>query len=254
LGDLRKAATEYHLLGNVTYLHGRIKEAINHYKKALKIYEDAEDWYSAADEYLQLGTVAQEEQQFDNAAAYYQKAQNIFEDVQNWDKAATVYHQLSLMALRQQQIEEVINYAQKALNIREDTQDWYKAADEYYLLGIGAQAQQRFEDAIAYYQKAFEIFQHFKDEFKVSISLRNWSNVLATQGNWAEALQIGIKLLAIDLEHNQEWVSSDVKGMGRMLKVLGESQFQAVWREVTSEECSEDWLSAFRTANEVEEE
>ena len=253
LGDLHNAAAEYHLLGNATYSQGRRKEAMNYYKKALKIYEDAEDWYSAADEYLQLGTVAQEEQQFDNAAAYYQKAQNIFEDVQNWDKAATVYHQLSLMALRQQQIEEVINYAQKALKIREDTQDWYKAADEYYLLGIGAQAQQRFEDAIAYYQKAFEIFQHFKDEFKVSISLRNWSNVLATQGNWAEALQIGIKLLAIDLEHNQEWVSSDVKGMGRMLKVLGESQFQAVWREVTSEECSEDWLSAFRKANEAEE-
>ncbi len=252
-GDLNNAAVEYHLLGNVTCLQGRRKDAINYYKKALKIYEDTEDWYSAADEYLQLGTVAQEEHQFDDAAAYYQKAQNIFEDVQNWDKAATVYHQLSLMALRQQQIEEVINYAQKALKIREDTQDWYKAADDYYLLGMGSQAQQRFEDAITYYQKAFEIFQHFKDEFKVSISLRNWSNVLATQGNWAEALQIGIKLLAIDLEHNQELVSSDVKGMGRMLKVLGESQFQAVWREVTGEDCSEEWLSAFRKANEAEE-
>jgi len=254
LGDLHNAAAEYHLLGNATYSQGRRKEAMNYYKKALKIYEDAEDWYNAADEYLQLGTVAQEEHQFDDAAAYYQKAQNIFEDVQNWDKAATVYHQLSLMALRQQQIEEVINYAQKALKIREDTQDWYKAADDYYLLGMGSQAQQRFEDAITYYQKAFEIFQHFKDEFKVSISLRNWSNVLATQGNWAEALQIGIKLLAIDLEHNQDWVSSDVKGMGRMLRVLGESQFQAVWREVTGEECSEDWLSVFRAANEAEEE
>ncbi len=254
LGDLHKAASEYHLLGNATYLQGRRKEAINHYKKALKIYEDAEDWYSAADEYLQLGTVAQEEHQFDDAAAYYQKAQNIFEDVQNWDKAATVYHQLSLMALRQQQIEAVINYAQKALKIRENTQDWYKAADDYYLLGMGAQAQQRFENAIAYYQKAFEIFQHFKDEFKVSISLRNWSDVLATQGNWAEALQIGIKLLAIDLEHNQEWVSSDVKGMGRMLKVLGERQFQAVWREVTGEECPKDLRSAIQAASEENEE
>ena len=78
--------------------------------------------------------------------------------------------------------------------------------------------------------------------------------MLATQGNWAEALQIGIKLLAIDLEHNQEWVSSDVQGMGRMLRVLGESQFQVVWREVTGEDCSEEWLSAFRTANEAEEE
>lgn len=253
LGDLHNVAAEYHLLGNATYLKGQRKEAINYYKKALKIYEDAEDWYSAADEYLQLGTVAQEEQQFDDAAAYYRKAQNIFEDVQNWDKAATVYHQLSLMALRQQQFEEVINYGQKALNIREDTQNWYKAADDYVLLGMGTQAQQRFEDAIAYYQKAFEIFEHFKDEFKVSISLRNWSNVLATQGNWAEALQIGIKLLAIDLEHNQEWVSADVKGMGRMLKVLGESQFQAVWREVTGEECSEEWLSVFRAANEAQE-
>jgi tetratricopeptide (TPR) repeat protein len=254
LGNLYAAADTYHQLGNVAYFQERFDEAIAYYQTALQIYKDAGDLYKTAPEYHQLGLVAEKQQLFDKAITYYQTALQIYKDAGDLYKAADSYHNLGVVAQEQRQFEEAQAYYQESLKIWEDAGDLYKAADSYQNLGIVAQEQQRFEEASAYYQKAFEIFQHFKDEFKVSISLRNWSNVLATQGNWAEALQIGIKLLAIDLEHNQEWVSSDVKGMGRMLKVLGESQFQAVWREVTGEKCSEEWLSAFRTANEAEEE
>jgi hypothetical protein len=84
--------------------------------------------------------------------------------------------------------------------------------------------------------------------------LRNWGNVLEAQENWVEALQIYIGVLAIDLNYNEELISLNIKDLGKMLKVLEESKFETVWRNVTGEECSEEWLSVFRAANEAEEE
>ena len=69
-----------------------------------------------------------------------------------------------------------------------------------------------------------------------------------------EALQSYIATLAIDLKHNQEPIGCDNRDLGRMLKVLGESQFRVIWREVTGGECPEDWLSAFQSATEENEE
>jgi hypothetical protein len=78
--------------------------------------------------------------------------------------------------------------------------------------------------------------------------------VLEAQKNWIEAMQIYIQALVIDLEHNKEWIASDIKALGRMLKVLGEKQFEAVWRKVTAQECAGDVRSAIWAASkEIEE-
>jgi hypothetical protein len=61
--------------------------------------------------------------------------------------------------------------------------------------------------------------------------------------------------LAIDLEHShEELIGLDIRNLGRMLKVLGESQFEAVWREVTDEDCPEEVRSAIQAASEENEE
>ncbi|MGK7878086.1 MAG: tetratricopeptide repeat protein [Xenococcaceae cyanobacterium] len=240
-GDWYKAASDYHELGMVAEEQGRFDEAIAYYQKALEIYEDAGDWYKAATVYHQLGMVAQKQGWFDEAIAYYQKALKIYEDAGDWYKAASDYHQLGVIAQQQRQFDEAIAYYQKAMKIFEDAQDWYNAADEYHLLGRVAQEQQeqrQFDEAIAYYQKAFAVFQQFQDWWKASDNLSKWGNVLEAQENWTEAVKIYIGVLAIDIKHNQEWIGSDIRDLGRMLKVLGESQFEAIWREVTGGECT----------------
>jgi tetratricopeptide (TPR) repeat protein len=249
VGDDYRAADQYHHLGCVAHKQRQFEQAIAYYQKALKIGEDAGDDYKAALEYHHLGLIAQEQRQFEQAIAYYQKALKIYKNAGNAYKAAMEYHQLGRVAEEQQQFEQAIAYYQKALKIYKDAEDDYEAAGEYHHLGRVAQAQQQFEEAVTYYQTAFEIFQHFQDWYKVSLPLRQLGSVLEAQRNWAEALRIYIYLLAIDVEHNKEGVGSDIKGLGRILKVVGERQFEAAWREEMGEECagevrSEIWRAA----------
>ncbi|NEP12159.1 MAG: tetratricopeptide repeat protein [Symploca sp. SIO2C1] len=237
--DWYKAADVYHSLGVVAQEQRHFEDATAFYRKALQICEDAQDWYKAACDYYQLGMVAQEQRQFDEATTFYRKALQIYEDAQDWYKAADVYHSLGVVAQEQRQFEEATAFYRKALQIKEDAQDWYKAACDYYQLARVTQEQRQFDEASNYYQKAFGIFEQYQDWYKASLTLINWSKMLETQERWAEALPIYIRVLAIDLEHNQELVSLRIKALGLMFKVLGASKFNEIWQEVMGEKCPE---------------
>jgi tetratricopeptide (TPR) repeat protein len=129
-----------------------------------------------------------------------------------------------------------------------------KIASVYNQLGVVAQEQRRFDEATAFYHKAFEILEQFQDWRKASLTLSQWGNLLEIQENLAEALQIYIHAFAIDLKHNQEWIGSDLRNLGRMLKAMGTSQFESVWQQVMGEESPENLRSAIQAASEENEE
>ncbi|MDZ8139136.1 MAG: tetratricopeptide repeat protein [Nostoc sp. DedQUE04] len=237
-GDLYSAASDYHQLGLLAQKQRQFDVAVDYYHKALKIYEDAGDLYSAAREYHQLGRVAQDHRQFSVAVEYYHKALKIFEDAENLYHAATVYHSLGNVAHFQQQFDVAVEYYHKALKIFEDAGNLYHAAIDNHQLGMVYKEQRRFDVAINYYQKAWEVYQQFRDWYWASQILSQWGTVLEAQENYAEALPIYIRALAIDLEHNQDWIGLDINALARILQQLGESQFQVIWREATGEECA----------------
>jgi tetratricopeptide (TPR) repeat protein len=152
-----------------------------------------------------------------------------------------------MVAQEQRRFDEATAFYHKALQIREDVGDLYNAAYAYHNLGVVAQEQRRFDEATAFYQKAFEIREQFQDWRKVSSTLSQWGNLLEIQ-------QIYIHAFAIDLEHNEEWIGSDIRDLGRMLKAMGMSQFESVWQQVTGEDCPEEVHSAIQAASEENEE
>ncbi|MBD2299509.1 tetratricopeptide repeat protein [Nostoc sp. FACHB-190] len=237
-GDLYSAAREYHNLGVVAEEQRQFEVAVDYYNKALKIHKDAGDLYSAASNYHHLGIVAQEQRQFDVAVNYYIKALKIKEDAGDLYSAASDYHQLGMVAQEQRQFEVAVDYYNKVLKIKENAGDLYSAAREYHHLGIVAQEQRQFDLAINYYQKAYKVFEQFRDWYWASATLGKWGRVLEAQENYSQALQIYIHALAIDLEHNKDWIGYCINDLARMLQQLGESQFQAIWREATGEKCA----------------
>ena len=124
----------------------------------------------------------------------------------------------------------------------------YRSASVYHKLGIIAQEQRQFDLAIKYYQKAWQVYEQFRDWYWTSSTLGKWGRVLEAQENYAEAVQIYIRALAIDIEHNQDWIDYRIDDLARMLKQLGESQFQAIWREAKGEECAGEVCKAIWTA------
>jgi tetratricopeptide (TPR) repeat protein len=199
--------------------------------------------------YHNLGIVAQEQRRYEEATAFYQKALKIREEAKDFYMAASDYHQLGNVALEQRRYEEATAFYQKALKIHEDAQDFYKVAYEYQGLGNVAREQGNLEAAAAYYQKAVEASIAGNDSRKASTNLSNRGRVLEAQENWTKALESYIQALAIDLENNEDWIPSDIQDLGRMLKQLGESQFKSIWQEITNEECPEEIYAAIQSAS-----
>ncbi|MGB7378313.1 MAG: tetratricopeptide repeat protein, partial [Rivularia sp. (in: cyanobacteria)] len=237
-GDLYNAASVYHELGIVAQEQQQFEQAQQYYLKALKIFEDAGDLYSAASVYHELGIIAEEQQQFEQARQYYLKALKIKEDAGDLYKAASDYHHLGNVAYQQRQCEQAQQYYLKALKIKEDAGVLYSAASDYQQLGMVAQEKRQFEQAISYYQKTFGIYEQFQDWYKASLTLGKWGRVLEAQSNFSEALPIYIRGFVIDFEHHQEFIRLYINALARMLRVLGENQFDTIWREVTGEECA----------------
>ncbi|MEZ2227235.1 MAG: tetratricopeptide repeat protein [Microcoleus sp.] len=291
-GDFYSAARDYHQLGMVAEEQRRFEDAIAFYHKALKIFEDAGDFYSAARDYHQLGIVAQEQRRFEDAIAFYHKALKICEDAGDLYKAAMEYHQLGIVAQLQRRFDDAIAFYNKALQIYEDAGNFYNAADDYHNLGVVAQEQRRFDDAIAFYNKALQIYEDAGDFYKAdseyqglgniakeqgdfdtavayfqkafaaksaandwrraSSTLTVWGQTLEAESNWMEAVKIYIQALVIDIKHNEEWIGWDIHNLGRMLKQLGDSQFQEIWREFTGDECPGECFSAIQKASSIE--
>ncbi|MEH2107348.1 tetratricopeptide repeat protein, partial [Nostoc sp.] len=162
--------------------------------------------------------------------------------------AASGYHHLGNVAYGQRQFDVAVDYYNKALKIKEDAGNLYSVADEYHQLGSVAEEQRQFDVGINYYQKAWEIYEQFRDWYWASQTLGKWGRVLEAQENYAKALQVYICGLAIDLEHNEDLIDYYIDALARMLKQLGESQFQTIWREATGEECAGDVREAIWTA------
>ncbi len=254
-GNSSKAATVYYELGIVARSQQDYEGAINYTLNALQYFENEGDYYRAAGGYYQLGTIAQESFKFEIAIDYYQKAIEIFEGIHDFYKAANAYHQMGEVARLQHDFQKAIKYYKTALQIYEDAQDLYNASDEYQGLGQVEKEQGNFESAEAYFKKAFNIRLEKQDWHNVAATLVEWGETLEAKQDWINTLKIYIQTLAIDVEHNRDvvFVREDIQNLGRMLKTLGESQFQAVWRYVTGKECSEQLLLAFRAVSKKQE-
>ncbi len=246
--DWSKAATSYHQLGRVAEEQRHWDEAIAFYHNALKIFEHARDWYSSAKVYHQLGNVAYLQQYWDEAKVFYYKSLKIKENAEDWYSAANDYYQLGLVAQKKQHWDEAKVFYNKALKIKEDANDTYNASFLYYGLGEIAKEQEDFYSAVAYFQKAFAARSAANDWYRAFLTLVVWGQTLEKQEKWIEVVIIYIQALAISIKHHQELVNVSVQNLGRMLKQLGESQFDALWREVTGEDCTGDLREAIWAA------
>ena len=67
-----------------------------------------------------------------------------------------------------------------------------------------------------------------------------WVPQSCMQKNWKQATKFYIKLLLIDQKYNiysmPALLMEDIKALKKMLSLLNESQFSAIWQEVTGAE------------------
>jgi tetratricopeptide (TPR) repeat protein len=240
--DFYSATSDYVELGTIAYSQQDYHAATNLYQKAINILEDNGDIYKTATVYHQLGLVAQQQHNYEEANNYYKKASKIFQDSGDTLRTVISYHQLGKVAYLQKDSTNAVFFFKEAMKIFEDADDFYHAASSYQNLGVLAKEQDDFESAVAYFQKAFEYTSAAKYWYGASEALNGLGQTLEAQSNWIDTTRAYIRTWSVDVEYNQkqEWIDSDIRALGRMLNILGQSQFELIWQEVTGKEFSGD--------------
>ena len=230
----------YYELGVTARQQGNFELAINYYQSAFKIYQDAGDYYRLIGIYQEMGVIARYKGNFDKAIFMYKKALYLCEELGHNYFSAGVYHELGKVAQLQGNLFLAQQFYYKSLQIYEDTQDLYNASDEYQSLGELAKIQRNYDEAIAYFQKAFNTRISVKAWRKVSETSMEWGKTLEVQQDYVGAVKPYIYTLVNDInnQHYPEWVAEGIECVARMLRVLGENQFDTIWREVTGGECA----------------
>ncbi len=262
-GEIREAiwaardAEEYYQLGTTAQEQQQYDEAKTYYQKAWEIFQSLGNWRRASATISDWGKVLEVQENWTEALESYIRALAI--DLENnEDFISSDIQDLGRM-LKQVGTEQFESTWQQVIGepcegeIREAI--WAtRDAEEYYHLGTTAQEQQQYEEAETHYQKAWEIFQSLGNWRQASATITDWGKMLETQENWTEALENYMQALAIDLENNEEWISSDIQDLGRILKQLGERQFKSLWLQITDEECSEKLYQAIQAASQENQE
>ena len=119
--------------------HGRVDEAIGHFREALEIKPDyAEAHFNLAVAFADRGQVAE-------AITHYLMALEIKPDY------ARAHYNLGVVLAGRERFDEAISHLQKALEIKPDY------ADAHFNLGNALASRGRFDAAIGHYRKALEI-------------------------------------------------------------------------------------------------
>jgi tetratricopeptide (TPR) repeat protein len=200
-GDFYNAAGVYYELGVAARVQYNFELASQYYQKAFHIYQDCQDLYRLAGIYQELGVIARYQRNYTQAILNYQKALHICEELGHDYFTAAIFHELGEVAKLQVNLDFAKQLYYKALQIYEDKEDWYNASDEYQALGEVAKLKSNFDEAIAYFKKALDIRIKLKISDKISATLIEYGKTLEQQNNYADALQFYIQVLGNDIKH-----------------------------------------------------
>jgi tetratricopeptide (TPR) repeat protein len=233
----RSYATAYNVEGNVYYFSSDYKSANSCYYKALKLYQEINDFKGIANAISNIGLMASTQGNYARAYEYYMKALRIREVINDEAGLASSYNNLGICLGHQGNYSTSLEYHFKSLAMSEkrgdkfavttsltnigaiySNQKNYKKALEYYQrclpllqeignklglanvynnLGIIAENDKEFASSIGYYQKALELRQQIGDQYGVAFSFNNIGTVYAEERNYSAALQYNMKALEI---------------------------------------------------------
>ncbi len=200
-------------LGGYLYNQGHIKEAIEHYQKAIQIDPNY------AEALNNLGAALAAEGRFDEAIENYHKA------IQIRPNFAYALNNLGMALAARGQFDDAIENYRKAIQIRQNFAD---ALDN---LGAALTVKGRFDEALGYYRQALAIDPNSAgaqnnlgillakqgqiteaiDYYQKAIELNparaefynNLGNLFATQGRTAEAIRQFQKALAVEPDYTK---------------------------------------------------
>lgn len=169
--------TAHFMLANVLRDEGKLDEAIEHYRQALRI------WPAYERAHNNLGNVLADQGKLDEAIEHYETAIKIA------PQFAEAHNNLAVSLMEKGQMDAAIHHFQQTLKLKPDD------AEAYYNLANALTMQGKLEEAVEHYLQALQIFPHHA-EFQY-----NLANVFSMQGKFNLAIDSYLEATRLKPDH-----------------------------------------------------
>lgn len=150
-------------LGSSFYSHGKLEEAILHYKKALGLFEMTNDLQREADILLKIGDMYLELDNLKEARKYYNSALDHFSKIKDRTGEGYSLTGLGITFERYGDYDETREYYEKAIKKFQKVKDFKRAGLVSNLVANTFKIQDAIEDAVIDYKRSLELFKKVKD-------------------------------------------------------------------------------------------
>jgi two-component sensor histidine kinase len=186
-GDTSETARGYNLLGLCYGAKGLHEKAIEHYLKALPIYENLKDTFMTAMMYNNIAASYQFRERHSETMEYYEKALQLFRSIPDKEWTASVMFNMA------EQLNEV-NETEKAYEIyRNCAQTFGELGNDlfkgYSYTGMGNSRQQqlKFKEAILLYDTAMNYIDTSLDILSIAVVHGNLCQCYRELSDWTKA-------------------------------------------------------------------
>lgn len=164
-------ALDYDMLGNLHETAGNFEDAVESYKKGIKIASATKDSNSLASLYCNLGITLSSNGQLDSAKKYSLLALEIDEKFNRLHGMATVYMQLGYIEHQLGNYKIAQNYYSKSLEVGEQISSLELLEELYLLISDNYKLLQNTDDALTFFKKHIELRDSLNnDEIRVRMN------------------------------------------------------------------------------------
>jgi serine/threonine protein kinase/tetratricopeptide (TPR) repeat protein len=222
-GNSEMLADVQKILGRIAMIRGEFKEAEEHFRQALAIYQDKNQISGIADIVINEGRLLARMGRFDEAMSNARKALALFQQTGNqWDTANTL-NLLSSLYGQTGRFPEATEYALKSLQTMQEIGNREGMAGIQSNLGIINLMQRNNAEAKTWLQKAQAIYAEIRQFRGLASCLNNLGMIAMNDGDAADAKALFDQALSYIAELEDPHFKSNIRvNMARSDYLLGQ--------------------------------
>jgi serine phosphatase RsbU (regulator of sigma subunit) len=185
-GQKNQLAIANNTLGLIYANKGGYLNAIEHYSKSIKIYEETKDILGLASVYNNIGNVYKEKGDLDKSLSYYLKCLKIEEDMNDRSGMASSYNNIGIIYSDKKEHTKAMDYYQRSLKIREESGNKRGISHVYNSIGSVHHVSGEHDKALDFYFKSLKLREELNDKRGIASSTNNIGAVFVEKGELAE--------------------------------------------------------------------
>lgn len=203
-------AESYNLKGIINRDQSNLKDALDNYLNALKLFEDLKMPVKVAGIQNNIGLIYAEIKEYRTALAYYFKAEKI--NIAKHEKSllAINYNNMATCYQKLNQFSSAQTYLQKSLILRQEVSDTIGMAMAYHNIGINHQLTNDNDSAIYFFNKSLSYLSNMSENIGHAYNYLELGNTLLQKGKLREAEVYLLNSLRISEHSELEGVKVEV--------------------------------------------